>query len=439
MSSASAIEAALGKAMTSVTKSWKEAKRQADRNDRVHRRDLDRMRRAFREDEWSLKEAAYDVMEEAYLKASDNGTLPANARQIMYAARPLVLKLTARSRVEIWKNSSYFTQRLLPDYVHKHPAKTAGWDVVFDARGHFREPHTGHALGLGTVEVREYTRAWSTGVTLGLDATLADRLSRVPTRGPANRFKAVLFIEKEGFDPLLERVDLADRFDLGIMSTKGMSTTASRSLVEDLSRQGIPVYVLRDFDKAGFSIVHTLRTNTRRFTFRGGRPNVVDLGLRLTDVEELGLESEPVEYGRQKNPTINLRTSGATPEECNFLVTGGDWRTGWEGQRVELNAMSSRQLVDWLEDKLTKAGVKKVVPDDEALTAAYRRARKLAVVRRAITRALADDGDQPDVAVSQDLRTRIVEALNNEPAQAWDDVLAAIADADDAEAGGEDG
>ena len=36
----------------------------------------------------SIKEAAWAVMEEAYLKASAGGTLPANARQIMYAARP---------------------------------------------------------------------------------------------------------------------------------------------------------------------------------------------------------------------------------------------------------------------------------------------------------------------------------------------------------------
>ena len=35
--------------------------------------------------EISLKDAAWEVMEEAYLKASNDGKLPANARQIMYA------------------------------------------------------------------------------------------------------------------------------------------------------------------------------------------------------------------------------------------------------------------------------------------------------------------------------------------------------------------
>ncbi len=45
--------------------------------------------------------------------------------------------------------------------------------------------------------------------------------------------------------------------------------------------------MLRDFHKAGFSIPHTLRSDTRRYQFVD-RPNVVDLGLRLTDVEHKG-------------------------------------------------------------------------------------------------------------------------------------------------------
>jgi hypothetical protein len=35
----------------------------------------------------SFKDAAAQIMEAAYLKASGNGQYPANARQIMYAAR----------------------------------------------------------------------------------------------------------------------------------------------------------------------------------------------------------------------------------------------------------------------------------------------------------------------------------------------------------------
>jgi hypothetical protein len=38
----------------------------------------------------------------------------------------------------------------------------------------------------------------------------------------------VLFIEKEGFMPLFERVHLAERYEIADMSTKGMSVTAAR-------------------------------------------------------------------------------------------------------------------------------------------------------------------------------------------------------------------
>jgi hypothetical protein len=47
-----------------------------------------RYARMTRERGISFKEAAVEIMESAYLKVSGNGEYPANARQIMYAARP---------------------------------------------------------------------------------------------------------------------------------------------------------------------------------------------------------------------------------------------------------------------------------------------------------------------------------------------------------------
>src|ERR1700759_3498962 len=54
---------------------------------------------------------------------------------------------------------------------------------------------------------------------------------KYPTMGPQHRYAAVLFIEKEGFAPLLRAARIAERFDIAIMSTKGMSTTAARQLL----------------------------------------------------------------------------------------------------------------------------------------------------------------------------------------------------------------
>src|SRR5262249_35231774 len=75
-----------------------------------------------------LTEAAEEVMEECYLKASDNGNLPATARQIFYVARPLIEEQTDKPL-----SYSYFSQTLLPNYVDEHGED---WDVVYDDRGH---------------------------------------------------------------------------------------------------------------------------------------------------------------------------------------------------------------------------------------------------------------------------------------------------------------
>ena len=69
-----------------------------------------------------------------------------DARQIFYAARDPVQERTGQEL-----RAQYFTQTLLPLYLRKNPAQTADWDVVFDARGHFLEPHTGRSVPLGGV------------------------------------------------------------------------------------------------------------------------------------------------------------------------------------------------------------------------------------------------------------------------------------------------
>ena len=275
------IEEALERSVRSVAKTWKQEKRHADREDRLSAQQMERVRKANQPQRLTIKEAAYQVMEEAYLQASaddkrPNKRHPANARQIMYPARPLVLKLTGG---KCWSKSSYFTQHLLPDFMEEHPDLTANWDVVFDARGHLSEPHTGRRIDLGTVQVREYFRAWTNGVVEQPPEVLIDHAC--PTVGPHNRFRFALFVEKEGFNPLLASAAIAARFDVAIMSTKGMSVTAARQLVEQLSERGVTILVLHDFDKSGFSILHTLQSDTRRYQFKV-KPNVVDIGLHWT-------------------------------------------------------------------------------------------------------------------------------------------------------------
>jgi DNA topoisomerase VI subunit B len=412
----------LDRAIREVTKEWKNAKRQADQTDRVRERELAELRKEQKRQVVSIKDAATAVMQDAYLKASANGTLPANARQVMYAARPLVLSLTGG---RCWKESSYFTQHLLPDYMEANPDLTRDWDVVFDARGHLVEPHTGQAIDLGTLGVRRYIDAWATAMSAEPNAIALDYAS--PTSGPAHRYTYALFVEKEGFNELLRRARIAERYDLAIMSTKGMSVTAARTLVERLSLAGVTILVMHDFDKSGFSIVHTLRTDTRRFRYNVP-PRIIDLGLRLDDVQTLQLESEPVEYDGKIDPRINVRDSGATPDEAEYLVQSS--AAPWHGARVELNAMTSDQFVTWLTHKLEQHGVGKVVPSAVDLMQAYRRARKIAAVQRAVSQALA--AYQDDDAVPPDNLHDQVAAVIEGTDSAWDAALWQLAQQNEA-------
>ena len=271
-------------AVEGVTKKWAKQRKREERERSAY---INRRRAMTRQSyaHVSIKEAAWDCMEEAYFKASANGTLPAHARQVMYAARPYIIENAYR---EIGKDfDQYFTQTLLPDYIEE---QGVDWNVVYDARGNFSEPHTDARFALGTLQARGYLAEIKRHEIPGLSFSVWEK--HYPTIGPRNRYSAILFTEKEGFNPLFKATNLAERYDLAIMSTKGMSVTAARELLDGVCKeQSIPLLVLHDFDKAGFSILGTLHQDTRRYKFNTSF-KVIDLGLRLGDVE--GLISEEV-------------------------------------------------------------------------------------------------------------------------------------------------
>ena len=402
-------------AVSGVTKKWAK-QRKAEERDRSAR--ANRAYVMVRHRHVSLKEAAFGIMEEAYLKASANGTLPAHARQIMYAARGHIQRTADKKLGQ--RFDQYFSQQLLPEYMELHGVSES-WNVVFDARGHFHEPHTEKEVPLGTLAVRDYLNCISSFSAPASDFTVME--SRYPTSGPQHRFGAILFIEKEGFMPLFDKVKLAERYDIAIMSTKGMSVTASRELVDQLCAEHyIPLFVLHDFDKAGFSIAGTLKRSTRRYQFRNNI-RVVVLGLRLGDID--GLETEdvfipPRSHGEARR---NLRLNGATEEEIEFLLR----------QRVELNAFASDELIAWIEAKLNEHGVAKVIPDTECLTDAYRRVLVQARAQARIDEVLADISDGDDETVPADLADLVAKRLLADPEMPWDAAIKQLARAHAAE------
>jgi Topoisomerase 6 subunit A/Spo11, Toprim domain len=360
-----------------------------------------------------LIEAANEVMEECYNKASDNGRLPATARQIFYVARPLMEERTDKPLTY-----SYFSQTLLPDYINAHGVD---WDVVYDDRGHFTEPHTERVIGLGTLNVRWYNNRVRSP---RLDEADFSRAS-IETFGPDGCFGAVLYVEKEGFMPLFERVELAKRYDIAIMSSKGMSVTAARDLVNHLD---VPVLVLHDFDASGIIIVDTLANSTRRYAY--GCHNVIDIGLQYADIS--GLAGEPA------NCNI-MAQAGLDQSAIDFL----------SGSRVELNAMTSRQLIDFVENKLKEHGVEKVIPEKDTLEKTYRMfaaSDRLSEAYDEMSEKLEEDEAAKEaIAVPDDLEAKIKDRLQKEPSITWHRAVRLIIDPDapededdDEDDGGED-
>jgi hypothetical protein len=230
----------------------------------------------------------------------------------------------------------------------------------------------------------------------------------------------VLFIEKEGFLPLFEAVRLAERYDIAIMSSKGMSVTAARLLADKMcSKWNIPLLFLHDFDIAGFSIAATLQRDTRRYCFENAI-ETIDLGLRRSDVEELGLHSECVGLGNIDPAKLRhrLKRNGATDEEIKFLMSG---------RRVELNAMTSSQFIAFVEAKLKAHGVHKVIPDNERLLEAFELFMKNERVREAVETAMETMDDEDEIAAPDDLERRVREYLEQNPASTWDEAVCRIA------------
>src|SRR5262249_19787959 len=229
----------------------------------------------------------------------------------------------------------------------------------------------------------------------------------------------------EGFDELFEAVQLAERYDLGIMSTKGMSVVAARNLIDNLAPQIDNIFVLHDLDVSGFSIMGTLGTDSRRYTFKHDLSDTIhDIGLRLDDVEAMGLDAETVEVPNREARRETLAQHGATDEEIDFLAPEDK---GEECRRVELNAMTSRQLVNFVELRLQVYGASKVIPDGGVLLEHARHHLETKLSTELLAQHAADITARAAAhELPADLAARIAELLEKEPELSWDQALAKL-------------
>lgn len=403
----------LESSIKSVTKEWKKEKLHEEK---VSRQRLNRIR--YRPPSISAKEAGFKVMEEAYNIASSNGKYYANAR-------PKIMEITGKRQP--WRDDNYFTQNILKEYLEEY---NPPWKITYYEKGSLHEPHTNKSIGIGGIAVKSYLYRWKKsekdGISL-LDLIEEDKeedISQIKTIGPTNRFQGVLFIEKEGFNEILKDAGIAEKYDIAIMSTKGMPTGACSQLLQEFNvEDDFKIFALHDFDKDGIKILNTLREGTR---LHKKDIDVIDLGLRLEDVQKYDLPGESVGYPQEKNPKYMLSNYGVTDEEADFLVRGRYGRY-WEGQRVELNAMMSEQLVNWIDEKLSSYLDEKYIPSEEVLKEAYKRAILNQKVRDFAEKLYKKTNKGDSITIPDDLEKQVKDSLQLEDERSWDDIVWEIA------------
>ncbi len=393
-------------AVESVTRPWAKQRKAEERGSK-------RQRVYYYSDRVNFTDIADKILPTAYLHASGQGAYTVSQRQLYYAARDAFSEATGR---EI--DYSYFSQTILRQYLNRHDVD---WKITADARGTFSIPNGSFEkrVPVGTIQIDEYLESDRHAINdEDLDASIPIEW---PSMAEGQRYAAVLYIEKEGFEPLLKEAQIAERYDLAILSCKGQSVVAARKLVDNVCAKagGVPLFVVHDFDKAGFEIADCLTEvslaaeATDRVAYRfENEIKVMDFGLRLVDVQNYALASE-----RCKR---NYGTSGMTKAECEFMSSG---------RRVELNAFTAPQFIEWLEGKLKKHLPQRLIPDDDDLLArAYRRAIAVSKINSQLEKIRSKALEEAaSASIPKSLRQKIKTEMKN-AGEPWDVALYSIAD-----------
>ena len=110
-----------------------------------------------------------------------------------------------------------------------------------------------------------------------------------------------------------------------------------------------------------------------------------------------------------------LQKHGAIDQEIAFL----------REQRVELNAMTSREFVDHLEAKFAEHGVSKVIPEEAILEHHARHLLEVLVANQKLEEILPEVRKQAAAQqLPADLRKLVAMQFEKTPAWAWDRAVA---------------
>jgi hypothetical protein len=349
----------------------------------------------------SVKRATGDIrtivlrgLRAAVAKASGNGIYRYSLRQVYYAIRPSVLD----AGLELDYN--YFS-RVISEY-EADRGELAG--MYRDPRGTLYHPHIKQSIPIGTLAVEEYVR-------------------------PEWTFNQILYCEKEGIFPLLQQTNWPERNDCALLSSKGFASRAVRDVLDLMGDSGeaIKVYCIHDADASGTLIYQALQEGTTARARR--RVEIINLGLNPWDAVSMGLEIE------RFSPKKPLPVANYVKEYDD--EHGTTWERWLQGSRIELNAMTSPQLLEWLDSVMAPHSTGKVIPPSETLQSTWDDALREAVARQVREQVLREAGFDAMVnrRVSEvqrannwvDLPDTVTRALQASPEQLWRSAVVEVA------------
>ena len=335
------------------------------------------------------KDVVLDNLDEVIAKVSDNGSFRFNQRQLLYALRP-----TVRDELDKELTTENFAS-IITDYEAER-GEIPG--MYREPRGSIYHPHRKETITLGTLMVEDYGR-------------------------PPWTFNKLLYIEKEGFSEALKAVRWGERHDCALMSSKGFTTRAARDLVDKLAEHDEPVtiFCVHDADAFGTMIYQTFQEETKA---RGARKvKIINLGLEPWEALEMGLEVEDVKEGEKRKPVASY-----------VLDHAGDYEDWLQTRRVELNAMTTPQFVEWLDGKM--AVYDKLIPPAEVLekelAECVEKKIRAAITERILREARLDDQVTAAIAAiakpnAATLERGIKESFETEPEREWRNHVEAVA------------
>jgi hypothetical protein len=304
-------------------------------------------RAAPKEKRPSQKDVVLENLEEAIANASGHGEYRFNERQIFYQLRPIVLEETGRPLL-----IGNF-KAIITDYENEN-GEIEG--MYREPRGSMYHPHRREDIPLGTLMVEDYER-------------------------PIWTFNKLIYIEKEGFSEALKDSGWPERHDCALMSSKGFTTRAARDLVDKLTEHDEPctIYCVHDADAWGTMIFQTFQEETRA---RGARKiKIVNLGLEPWEAVDAGLEVEDVDKGEKHKPVA---------EYVLEREEGDEWEDWLQNHRVELNAMTTPEFIEWLDAKMAENEDGKLIPPEDVIQEELEEKLEASIRDRITERILAE-------------------------------------------------